>query len=125
MRDVGDHLRHQPGLRSDADPFGRPSDRLLELVGDERRNRLGPFGEQLPEAGVEEGAVVEVRPEGHDHAQPTLRIGGGDAKRLEEQFPFAFVSGEREDLFELVDHEHDLGLAGRDEIHGLQQSPRS
>ena len=125
MGDVGDHLRHQPGLGPDADPFGRPSDRLLELVGRERRNRLGPFGEQLPEAGVEERAVVEVRPEGHDHAQPALGVGGGHAKRLEEQLPLPLVCGEREDLLELVDHEHDLRLAGRDEIHGLEQAPRS
>ena len=55
MGDVGDHLRHQPGLGSDADPFGRPSDRPLQLIGGERRNRLGPFGEQLSEAGVDEG----------------------------------------------------------------------
>ena len=48
MGDVGDHLRHQPGLGPDADPFGRPSDRLLELVGGERRNRLGPFARAAP-----------------------------------------------------------------------------
>ena len=125
MGDVGDHLRHQPGLGPDADPFGRPSDRLLELVGGERRNRLGPFGEQLPEARVDERAVVEVRPEGHDDAQPALGIGGGDAQRLEEQLPLALVAGEREDLLELVDHEHDLRLAGRDQIHGLEQAPRA
>ena len=64
MGDVGDHLRHQPGLGPDADPFGRTSDRLLELVGGERRNRLGPLGEQLSEPRIDEGAVVEVRPEG-------------------------------------------------------------
>ena len=125
MGDVGDHLRHQPGLGSDADPFGRPSDRLLELVGCEGRNRLGPFGEQLSEAGVDERAVVEVRPEGHDDAEPALGVGGGDAKRLQEQLPLPLVCGEREDLLELIDDEHDLRLAGRNEIDRLEQSPRS
>jgi hypothetical protein len=89
---VGDHLRHQSGLGSDTDPFGRASDRLLELVGSERRNSLGPGREQLPEAGVDEGAVVEVRAEGHDHAQAALGIGGRDAEGLEEQLPLAFVA---------------------------------
>ena len=125
MGDVGDHLRHQAWLRPDADPLDRPSDRLLELVGGERRNRLGPFSEQLPESGVDEWAVVEVCPEGHDDAEPTLGVGGGDAKRLEEQFPLPLVRGQCEDLLELIDHEHDLRLAGRDEIDGLEQAPRS
>ena len=81
--------------------------------------------EQLPETRVDERAVVEVRPEGHDDAEPALGVGGGDAKRLEEQLPLPLVCGEREDLLELVDHEHDLRLAGRDEIDGLEQAPRS
>ena len=85
MGDIGDHLRHQPGLGPDADPFGGASDRLLELVGGERRNRLGPFSEQLSEPRVDERAVVEVCPEGHDDAEPALGVGGGDAKRLQEQ----------------------------------------
>ena len=88
-------------------------------------NRLGPFGEQLSEAGVDEGAVVEVRPEGDDHAKPTLGVGGGDAKRLQEELPLPLVRGEREGLLELIDNDHDLRLAGRHEIHHLEQSPGS
>ena len=125
MGDVGDHLRHQPGLGPDADPFDRPPDRLLELVGCEGRNRLGPFGEQLPETRVDERAVVEVRPEGHDDAEPALGVGGGDAKRLQEQLPLPLVGGEREDLLELIDDEHDLRLAGRNQIDRLEQASRS
>jgi hypothetical protein len=125
MGDVGDQLGNQPGLGSDADPFGRPPDRPLELVGYERGQRLGPLGEQLAEAGVDKWAVVEVRPEGHDHAKPTLGVGGGDAKRLQEEFPLLLVSGEGEGLLELIDKEHDLRLAGRHEIHRLEQSPGS
>ena len=122
MGDVGDHLRHQPGLGADADPFDRAADRLLELVGGEGRNRLGPFGEQLPETRVDERAVVEVCPKRHDDAEPALGVGGGDAKRLEEQLPFPFLCGECEDLLELVDHQHDVRLAGRDQIDRLEQA---
>jgi hypothetical protein len=34
-------------------------------------------------------------------------IGGGDAKRLQEEFPLPLVCGEREGLFELIDKEID------------------
>ena len=124
MGDVGDHLRHQPGLGQDADPFDGPSDRLLELVGRERRNRLGTFSEQLPEARVDERAVVEVCPEGHDDAEPALGVGRGDAKRLEEQTPLRLVGGEGEDLLELIDNEHDLRVARCDQIDRLEQTSR-
>ena len=80
--------------------------------------------EQLAEPGVEQRAVVEVRPEGHDHAEPALRVGGRATRsdsRNSSRSPL--VGGEREDLLELVDHEHDLRLAGRDEIDGLEQAP--
>ncbi len=125
MGDVGDHLRHQAGLGPDADPFDRSADRLLELVGCEGRNRLGPLGEQLPETRVDERAVVEVCPERHDDAEPALGVGGGDAERLEEQSPLALLCGEREDLLELIDHEHDFRLAGRNQIDRLEQASRS
>ena len=123
MGDVGDDLRHQPGLGPDADPFDRPPDRLLELVGREGRHHLGSFSEQLPETRVDQRAVVEVRPDGHDDAEPALGVGGGHTERFEEEFPLPLVGGEREDLLELIDHEHDLGLPRRDQIDRLEQAP--
>src|SRR5215218_2761381 len=85
----------------------------------------GPRIARSSSAGVDERAVVEVRPEGDDHAKPTLGVGGGDAKRLQEEFPLPLVCGEREGLLELIDNDHDLRLAWRHEIHDLEQSPRS
>ena len=121
MGDVGDHLRHQTLLGPDAHPFARASDRLLELVGCEGRNGFGPLSEQLSEARIDERAVVEVRPEGHDDVESALGVDGGDAKHFQEQFALALVRGEREDLLELIDHEHDLSLARRDQIDRLER----
>lgn len=111
------------GLGSDANPFGWRPDRPLELFGSEGWHSLGPFGEQLSEAGGRQVGVVEVRSESHYHAEPTLVAGSGDAERLREEFPLPLVCGEGEDLLELIDKDHDLGLAGHDEIHHLEQSP--
>ena len=50
-----------------------PSDRLLELVGRERRHGLGPRREQLTEARVDQRAVEEVGAQGDDDAEPARR----------------------------------------------------
>ena len=105
MGDVGDHLRDQPGLGRDADPLGRTADRLLELVGRERRNRLGPAPEQLAEARGRERPVEEVRSQRHDHAEPALGSALATRRDSRNSFPLAVVAREREDLLELIDHE--------------------
>ena len=107
VRDVGDHLGHQAGLGADADPLGRSSDRLFQLVGRERGHGLGPRREQLAHPRVGERAVVEVGAERDDDTKPALGIEGRDAQGLEEQLPLALVGGEGEDLLELVHDQHE------------------
>ncbi len=90
--DVGDDLGLEAGLDGDADPFDRPSDRLLDLVGRERRHRLGPCREQLAEPRVRQRAVVEVGAKRHDDSDPALGIECRHAQGLEEQLPLVLVT---------------------------------
>ena len=121
MGDVGDRLRHQTRVGPDALQLGRASDRVLELVGHHRGNGLGPCGEQLAEPWIRERPIVEVGTERHDHTESAPGVGGRDAERLEEQLSLAFVRREREELLELIDHEHDVRAVGCDEIHRPEQ----
>jgi hypothetical protein len=125
MRDVGDHLRHEPGLGGDTDRFRGTSDRLLELVRGKRRNRLRSFREQRANARIDQGTVVEICPEGDDHPETALGVGGGHPKRLEEQLPLSLVVRQRENLLELVHEQDDVRPVGRDKFERVEQSPRS
>jgi hypothetical protein len=57
-----------------------------------------------------------------------IRLSGSAAatrRDSRKSFPLPLVRREREDLFELIDHEHDLSPTGRNEIDRLEQSARS
>ena len=120
--DIRHHLRLQAGLRADPDPFRRPSDRHLELIGRERRHGLGLSREQLAEPRVHERPVVEVGSKGRDNPDAAIRIDAGDPQRFEHQLPVAFARGEREEFLELIDDEHDFGVAGHDQIEGIEEA---
>ena len=91
MRDVRDHLRDETGLEPDPGPLGRASDRLLQLIGLQRRDRLRPTREELAEARVDERPVVEVGTERDDHADPAVGIDRRHTDALEEVRPLALV----------------------------------
>ena len=124
VRDVGDDLRHEPGFGHDADRFGRPSDRLLQLVGRERWDRLRPRREQLAEAWVHQRSVVEVGTERDDDAEPALGIGCRHAQGLEEQLTLMFVGSEGEDLLELVNNQDERRGFRKHEVQRFEEPSR-
>ncbi len=122
---VGDHLGDQTRLGHDADTLRRCLDRFLQFVRSERGHGLVALSEQLPESRVDEWPVVEVGSKRDHHADPAVGVGGCYAKLFQEELTFGFIRGEREDLFELVDHEQELCSGRKCPIHGIEESTGS
>ncbi len=80
-----------PGSAETPPPSAGPWIGGLELVGRERRDRLGVRGQELAEALVEQWAVVEVGAQRHDHVQSALGVGGRHTQVLQEQLALVFV----------------------------------
>ena len=91
MGDVGDHLRHQPGLGPDALRSAGARIACSSSSGVSGGTASVRAASSSPNRGYSERPVVEVRTERHDHAQSALGIGGRDAQRLEEQLSLALV----------------------------------
>ena len=81
---VRDHGRDEAGLEGDAGALGGAADRLFELVGLQRWDRLRATREQLAEARVHQRAIVEVGAERRDHSDAAVGIGARHADALQE-----------------------------------------
>ncbi len=112
VRDVGDHLGDETRLEEGGLPFRRSADRLLQLVGGERRNRLVPRRQELAEPRVHERPVVVIRSERHDHPEPAARIECRDSQRFQGELAFPLVGRQREQFLELIHDEEQLRIAG-------------
>ena len=110
MGHVGDHLGDEPGLGRDADRFGRPRMACSSSSGVSGGTASVRAGEQLAEARIHQRPIVEVRPEGDDHAQPAPGSTGGHAQRLEEQLPLGSSSTSVKTSSNWSTTEHDLRL---------------
>jgi hypothetical protein len=115
LGDVREHRGHERRLERDVDALRGARDGALELFGRERDHRLHARAKQVREPAVQEGSVVEVGPERRDHAEAAVRVFHGGLEALQEMRPHRFVLDEREDFFELVDHEDDLRAVGREQ----------
>ena len=81
--------------------------------GAKRQHHLGALAHQLAEAGVQQRPVVEIGPQRDDHPDAAVRVGDGGEQAVEEVRAHRLVLDQREELLELVDHQHQLGLIRR------------
>jgi hypothetical protein len=113
---VGDDLRHETRLEADTHGGSRPIDRRCELVLGGRSHRHHARAHELSELGVAERVVEEVCAQGHEDADARTGIVDESRETVEEPPAHLLVSGEREDLLELVDHEQELRVGGEDPL---------
>ena len=99
------------GLDLQADPLRGSLDRALQLVARHRPDEHVVGTEQARELGVGGTTPVEVGAHGdHNHAC-ALRIASGAHQLRDELAPFPFLLAGGENLFELVDGQHDAPTA--------------
>jgi hypothetical protein len=113
VQHLGNDLGRQPGLQRDAHPFGGFADGLFQLRGGQRRQRLGPGPEQVPEARIPQRPIVEVGPQGEHHPDAASGVGDRRVQGCQEAGPLRLVFHQREQLLELVYHQQQFGVAGR------------
>jgi hypothetical protein len=107
MTDIGDDLRYQARFEPDADALRRALDRLRELVLGRGRDGDHARAQQLAELRVSEWMVEEVRTQSEDDAHRRTRVAGKRSQPVEEPASRLLVRGQREQLLELVDDEHE------------------
>ena len=91
---------------------GRPLDRCRELVLGGRDHHHARAHE-LSELGVAERVIEEVRAQSHENADARAGVVDESREPAEEPPPHFLVGGEREELLELVDDEHELRVSRR------------
>ncbi len=120
---VRDHLRDERELGDDSDPRRGAPDRPLELLGRQRYDGLHAGPHQLRESRERQRTVVEVGPERDDdpEARSTLKRRGDEA--LQEPVSGRLLLDHREDLFQLIDDEHQLAsVVGQEAIDQLDET---
>ncbi len=122
LADILEDRADQVGGQRDASALGRADDRALQLLGRQRRHHLGALAHQLAQAAIEQWAVVEIGAQRHNHAQPRLRVGHSRHQAVEEVAARGLVLDQRKDLLELVDHQHQLGVARQQLRDDIEQA---
>jgi hypothetical protein len=112
VADLLDQRIDQRCLDSDRGSPGRKFDRASQLVRAHRTDEHLVGGEELRQLGVGAAVAVVIAANRDNHHRP-LGFRGEADQPLDEGAPFRLVGAQREDLFELVDDEHQP-LAVRD-----------
>ncbi len=82
----------------------------------ERCQRDQPGLEQAPELGILERPVEEVRPQCRHYPNPPPTVFAQCDQAVEEKAPHLLIGHHREKLLELVEHQHHLGVVGRENL---------
>ena len=102
--DLRDQFGQQTLLERDPDAPRRSQRGGFELIGGQRRDVEHVARHQAAERRVHQRAVVEVRPQGDQHPGAAPRVRGQGDEAVEEAVALLVVD-QREQLFELVDHQ--------------------
>jgi hypothetical protein len=119
---VGDDLGEQALLERDAGSSRGLGDRPLDRFGRQRRHRHDTVAKQLGELPVEQRPVVEIRSQRDHDTQAAMRVADRLLEDREDVRAEALVRDEGEQLFQLIEDQHELGVvAGQDTLHRPQQ----
>ncbi len=123
VRHVADDLPHEPRLQVDPDGARRCCDRLGKPLLGRRAHRDQPGTHQIAELGVLERPVEEVGAHGENDAHPAPLVCGDGHQAVEKEPACLLGPDGGEQLLELVDHEEQTAVVGREDLLGDPQQP--